>query len=224
MVRVPIGRHPDFGVIGPRTALRQLKPASRTRICRTPICTGASRRAGACAPHGDEPPQRRPAPAAIPMRLVNNVLWRLASAGIAISELVRQFCIRVEGVKPEKSTLSTTGLRMPQVDRREARANRGAEFEAEPGRGDGSACRLIAQKGLVYSLRAFARLDAPNAVMVIAGDGNLRGSLQAEARALGVADRVHFLGWREDTASRLPPLTFSAAAACGKALGWCRWK
>jgi glycosyltransferase involved in cell wall biosynthesis len=38
----------------------------------------------------------------------------------------------------------------------------------------------------------------PRAVFLIAGDGELRAELEAHARALGIADRVRFLGWRRD--------------------------
>ena len=114
---------------------------------------------------------------------------------------------------------------MPQVDRREARAQLVAELKLNPDAVIlGSVCRLIAQKGLVYSLRAFARREAPNAVMVIAGDGHLRGSLQAEARALGVADRVYFLGWREDTAQLMAAFDVFLAPSLWEGLGWCCWK
>lgn len=43
----------------------------------------------------------------------------------------------------------------------------------------------------------------PKAVLVIAGDGALRSSLEALAGRLGVAERVRFLGFRDDTAEIL---------------------
>lgn len=203
VVRVPIARHLDFGVIGRlRKAIRALKPdIVHTHLLHADLYgVIAARLAGVrrvvISRHNDD--QFR---TLLPFRLINRFLWGLASAGIAISDSVREFCIRVEGVKPRKIQTIHYGLIMPQVDRREARANLIAELSLPP---DalilGVVCRLIAQKGIVYALRAFARLDAPTAVMVIAGDGNLRGSLEAEARTLGIKDRVYFLGWREDTA------------------------
>ncbi|HZS87066.1 MAG TPA: glycosyltransferase family 4 protein [Chloroflexota bacterium] len=56
--------------------------------------------------------------------------------------------------------------------------------------------RLHPQKGHCYLLRAAALV--PDAMFVLAGDGPERAALAAEARALGVADRVTFLGWRDD--------------------------
>ncbi len=56
--------------------------------------------------------------------------------------------------------------------------------------------RLDEQKGHPVLLRAAAEL--PGVDFVLAGEGPLRGSLEALAAELGVADRVHFLGYRSD--------------------------
>jgi glycosyltransferase involved in cell wall biosynthesis len=37
-----------------------------------------------------------------------------------------------------------------------------------------------------------------SAIFLIAGDGELRAALEARAKAIGIADRVRFLGWRRD--------------------------
>lgn len=64
----------------------------------------------------------------------------------------------------------------------------------------GSVGRLSEQKGYVYLVRAapfiFARY--PQARIALTGDGELRGALEQEARTLGVADRIRFLGLRTD--------------------------
>lgn len=44
-------------------------------------------------------------------------------------------------------------------------------------------------------LQAFAKADVKGAHLVFAGDGSLRASLEAEAQALGIAERVRFLGF-----------------------------
>ncbi len=64
----------------------------------------------------------------------------------------------------------------------------------------GMVCRLVEQKGVTYGLQAFAQVSAqmPEARLLIAGDGPLRESLEQEAQALGLADCVQFLGWRDD--------------------------
>jgi glycosyltransferase involved in cell wall biosynthesis len=62
--------------------------------------------------------------------------------------------------------------------------------------------RLTAIKNHALFLEAAARIarQDPSAMFVIAGDGELRADLEARAQALGIADRVRFLGWRRDLA------------------------
>jgi glycosyltransferase involved in cell wall biosynthesis len=59
--------------------------------------------------------------------------------------------------------------------------------------------RLHANKAHDVSLKVLARL--PGAYLWIAGSGPLEAELKRLAAQLGVADRVRFLGWREDAAS-----------------------
>ena len=61
--------------------------------------------------------------------------------------------------------------------------------------------RLDEQKGHRYLLEAAAQI--PEAQFVLAGDGPLRTSLEAQARSLGVEERVKFLGYRSDIADLL---------------------
>lgn len=64
----------------------------------------------------------------------------------------------------------------------------------------GSVGRLNPVKDQATLLRAFARLrgDFADAALVLVGDGALRGSLESQAAALGIADAVRFLGDRGD--------------------------
>ncbi len=57
-------------------------------------------------------------------------------------------------------------------------------------------------------LRAFAKNDRPSARLVFAGDGALHAQLSAEASALGIASRVRFLGFVNQT--QLPAVYTSA--------------
>jgi len=61
--------------------------------------------------------------------------------------------------------------------------------------------RLHKVKGFDVLLAAMARL--PGVHCVIAGDGPERASLQELAARAGLGERVHFLGWRQDTAALL---------------------
>jgi glycosyltransferase involved in cell wall biosynthesis len=70
---------------------------------------------------------------------------------------------------------------------------------------------LIARKRQEDLLRAFARLGtapgAPRAHVLLAGAGPLEDRCRALARQLGVADRVHFLGFRGDVATLMRACT-----------------
>ncbi len=138
----------------------------------------------------------------LPVRLLNRGLWRLCDAGIAISEAIRRFSIEVEGAHADQVTTIRYGLDPADLSVSAATpVDLRASLQLPPNTVIiGSVCRLIEQKGLTYALRAFAQVapDIPDTHYVIVGDGNLRASLEAEARHLNIADRVHFLGWRED--------------------------
>ena len=57
-------------------------------------------------------------------------------------------------------------------------------------------------------LRAFAKADIAKARLVFAGEGPLRAQLQTEAASLGIADRVRFLGFVNQT--QLPAIYTAA--------------
>ncbi len=61
--------------------------------------------------------------------------------------------------------------------------------------------RLHTDKGFDIAIRALPHLAG--ATLAIAGSGPELGSLQALARAERVAERVHFLGWRDDAGALL---------------------
>jgi glycosyltransferase involved in cell wall biosynthesis len=61
--------------------------------------------------------------------------------------------------------------------------------------------RLHKVKGIDVALRALPAI--PGAVLWIAGDGLLERSLERLAEDLGVAERVRFLGWRDDRSALL---------------------
>ncbi len=60
------------------------------------------------------------------------------------------------------------------------------------------AAEFIPRKRHKDALLAFARLQNPEAHLAFAGHGKLFEQTRQLATQLGVADRVHFLGWRQD--------------------------
>jgi glycosyltransferase involved in cell wall biosynthesis len=58
-----------------------------------------------------------------------------------------------------------------------------------------AAGRLVRKKGFEYLLDAVGRLQCePGMMLALAGDGDLRGELETQARSAGLAGRVRFLG------------------------------
>lgn len=202
--RLPINSHADVMVYSRiRQALQTLKPD----VAHTHLQHGdlfgipAARWSGVpvilSSRHNDDIRRKR-----LPVRLLNQALWGMVDGGIAISEAIRKFSIDVEGALPEKVKTIHYGLDLTKpLDRAGARSALLGELSlSDETVLIGMVCRLIELKGVQYVIRALAKIadQFPDAHVVIAGDGPLRDSLTAEARNLGITDRVHFLGWRSD--------------------------
>lgn len=80
--------------------------------------------------------------------------------------------------------------------------------------------RLVAVKNVSSLLRAIAALPpTPQPfVLLVAGDGPLRGELEAQARALRIDSRVRFLGERRDVAALLRAAAFLVLPSLGEGL------
>jgi glycosyltransferase involved in cell wall biosynthesis len=65
----------------------------------------------------------------------------------------------------------------------------------------GAVARLSVEKGIDLLIRALPEL--PGVDVLLVGDGPERPALELLAHELHVAERVHFLGWRDDVASLL---------------------
>ncbi len=148
--------------------------------------------------HNDNAFRRRPV-----IKQLNQLLWRLADAGIAISKSIARFAVEVEGAPSAKVHTIYYGLSFnPNPAERES-ARQAIRRELKIEKNDvvvGIVCRLVEQKGVEYGLKAFSQITRsfPSARLVIAGDGPLRRSLESQAVTLGLQGRVQFLGWRGD--------------------------
>lgn len=142
----------------------------------------------------------------------NALLWRLARGGIAISEAIRRFTIDVEGAPPDKVRVVHYGIEHKSAspdELNQARTKLRSELNLPQ---DtliiGIVCRLVEQKGIPYGLDAFKQVleQLPDVHLIIAGDGDLRSTLEAQVQQLEIADNVHFLGWRDDAPQVLAAL------------------
>jgi glycosyltransferase involved in cell wall biosynthesis len=114
---------------------------------------------------------------------------------VAVSDAVRHVLI-TSGVPAQRVQTIYSGIDL----------HRFAEIQAAPAlfpagtRIIGTVGHLAGQKGHRYLLEAIALLirDEPRLGIVIAGDGALRATLEAQAVALGITDHVCFTGFRHD--------------------------
>jgi glycosyltransferase involved in cell wall biosynthesis len=132
------------------------------------------------------------------------VLERIASRAcdliISVSEDHRQLGIRERVAAPEKIVTVLNGIDVDafsQVSKDQARAGLGF------GPADlliGVASRLAPKKGIGDLIAAFPAIHRthPTAQLVLIGDGPARADLEAQARATGLAGRIHFPGFRQD--------------------------
>ena len=131
-------------------------------------------------------------------------------AVITVSERVRDTVLRKHLLGPEKVFAIPNGVRSAdQIPAASARAMLLAELGNRSGRLIvGTVARLVWFKGLDVLAAAAATVvkSYPESVFVVVGDGPLRGELERQARALGVARSFAFLGERRDVAQLLRAL------------------
>ncbi len=131
------------------------------------------------------------------------IIGRLATRFIAVSESNRERMSTLEGVPAEKIVVMPTAY-IPHPGRD------GGDVRAELGLAPGTpiigvAAGLRPEKALDVMIESFARLSTRVAgvQLVIAGDGPCRGGLERQITRLGVAGSVHLLGARRDVDSIL---------------------
>ena len=169
-------------------------------------------------------------------KVADRLLARYTDIAIAVSKSTADFVVNARLVPAERTKVVYLGVPLEEFSR-----PRGADEIAEarqslgipPGTfAIGTVTRLMPSKGNQYLVEA-ARpvLDAlPAARVYIVGEGELQPELEAQARGLGLGDRLVFAGFRRDVAAALSafdllvfpslwegtPLTVLEALAMGK--------
>jgi glycosyltransferase involved in cell wall biosynthesis len=85
----------------------------------------------------------------------------------------------------------------------------------------GTVGRLTPVKGQIHLLEAAAKVLAvrPDTTFVFLGDGELQPELRKRAAEMGVADRVHFPGWRLDAAAVMSVFDVFALPSLNEGMG-----
>jgi len=132
---------------------------------------------------------------------LDRLLAFLTARAIAVSEPVRQSLIDVSGFSPERVLTITNGLNLERI----APGGQGREVLAQLGlppetRLGGMAAALTEKKGHRYLLEATARVveQHPNFRLLLLGEGELRGQLEADIRRRDLQEEVILLGNRGD--------------------------
>jgi len=147
--------------------------------------------------------------------------WKYARCAriVAVSRAVAGV-LGTGGVDPARVRLVYEGVpdRPPQPGGREALASMGVPADALV---VGNVAALTDHKDHRTLLAAAAQVAArePRAWFVIVGDGELRGALEADARARGLVGRVVFTGFRGDLDRLLPAFDIFCLSSKMEGLG-----
>jgi glycosyltransferase involved in cell wall biosynthesis len=118
---------------------------------------------------------------------------------VCVSQAVAEFSAKQGGLPPEKLVVIPNGIDLDKYPSRQS-ADLRAFGIAAGRRAVVFVGRLEPQKGvdrlIATAPQWLGRL--PDCDLLLVGDGPLRPSLEATARTAGIADRVHFAGWRPD--------------------------
>jgi glycosyltransferase involved in cell wall biosynthesis len=147
----------------------------------------------------------------VPERMADLALRPLTTWAIAVSGAVRDFMVRRRAIPPDRLEVVPNGAALEAMALAPPRGSPGAlALRAELGIPPGHAVvaivgRLNPIKGHTYFLRAAERVlrELPDVTFLVIGDGELDAELRAEARGLGLGERVIFTGYREDVPALL---------------------
>lgn len=171
-------------------------------------------------------------------KAADKMLARYTDVAIAVSRSTAGFVTRARLIPADRTHVVYLGVPLAEFSRArsedEIRTARARLSIPEGVLAVGTVTRLMPSKGNEYLAAAAAEVvrQVPEARFYIAGEGELQTSLEAQARALGLGDRLVFLGFQRDVAAVLSaldlvvfpslwegtPLTAFEALAMGKAI------
>jgi glycosyltransferase involved in cell wall biosynthesis len=145
-------------------------------------------------------------------QVADRLLAPYTDIAIAVSQSTADFTIQARKVPADRTRVVYLGSPLDEFGRErspdEIAAARHALGIAPGTFAVGTVTRLMPAKGNRYLVDAVAPIvrAIPEAHVYIAGEGELRDELEAQAVACGVTDRLHFLGFQRDVAGVLSAL------------------
>ena len=137
-------------------------------------------------------------------QVVDELLLPFTDLALAVSRSTAGFVINARRIPADRTRVVYLGAPVDEFGRSrstaEIRAAKAALRVPEGAFAVGTVTRLMPSKGNQYLLEAIPLVLAvePATRFYIVGEGELQGELEAQARALGVADRVTFVGFMRD--------------------------
>jgi glycosyltransferase involved in cell wall biosynthesis len=127
------------------------------------------------------------------LKRLNEYLLNSASVLVAESSDIRNNAQRYYDVKQPISIipLPYSSIDFPNIPREAMGLRSDRQYIISVG-------RLVKRKGYAYLIEAIARLNNPLVELLVIGDGPEMSSLWQLAQKLGVADRIHFLGYQPE--------------------------
>lgn len=142
-------------------------------------------------------------------RLAYRLVARHASRMVAVSRDIERDLVERVGVAPRGLVTIYNGIDLAAVRRPGAGVALRRELGLAPAAAVvGAIGNLFPVKGHVYLVQAAARLAShrPDLALLLCGRPVLEAELRAEAARLGIAERVRFLGFRDDVGALLDAL------------------
>lgn len=133
-------------------------------------------------------------------RLVDRVLARISTSVITCDLALKKALVSTEGLDADKVVVVHNGVNLSKFASRKQESGLRDRLGLDNGPVVGTFARLDFQKDISTLLAAipYVLTVMPNCNFVIVGEGPLRGQLEMEVSELGIAEHVHFLGYRSE--------------------------
>ena len=134
-------------------------------------------------------------------RAIETLVYRRANRCIVLSEAFRRILVQWYGIAEERVHVVPGGVDVARFNRREGRGEARDRLCWPPDRPTLLAVRRLRHRmglGTLISAMDEVRRGIPEALLLIAGQGPLRATLEAQVAALQLHDHVRFLGFIPD--------------------------
>lgn len=123
---------------------------------------------------------------------------------VAISRAIRDVLVQ-DGIDSSRISVVHSGVKKPPPPAESPETIRAQLGLPGTARVIGNVAHLASHKGQIHFVSAMANLqrEFPDVHAVIVGEGGERASIEARIAELGVGDRVHLVGFKEDVSSYL---------------------